>query len=274
MELRVERIDHLYITVSDLPQSEQFYDPVMQVLGFRKGTRPIAGEPHVHYFNRAMQYSLRPARRGERADPYGVGALHHLCFQLSSLAEVDEAQRRLRELGVQASEPALYPEYRPDYYASFFEDPDGIRLELVADSAGRRLIRERWHELTDFVDPVPRLLERDAARLQPSAADIALPNLFETEPPAQGETFRTLAQLGSTTIEQIVSSAEPAAQPSVQDHDEWVVVLRGRAELDVNGRRLELREGDQLAIAAGTPHQVLATSAGTMWLAVHVGRAN
>jgi hypothetical protein len=43
-------------------------------------------------------------------------------------AAVDRAARELREAGVEATEPRYYPEYAPDYYATFFEDPDGMRL--------------------------------------------------------------------------------------------------------------------------------------------------
>ena len=62
MTLEVLGIDHIYIAVSDLAQSTAFYDGVMKLLGFRKGTDPIGGQPHVHYFNRALQYTLRPAK--------------------------------------------------------------------------------------------------------------------------------------------------------------------------------------------------------------------
>jgi peptidyl-tRNA hydrolase len=151
----VTGIDHLYVSVSDLARAEAFYDPVMRLLGFKKGTRPIAGEPHVHYFNAIMQYTLRPARGGEH-DPYRPGAVHHLCFRVRDRAAVDALYHGLVELGVAASEPALY-EYRPDYYATFFADPDGIRLEIVCDTDGRRVIRTRWRELEDFVDPVATL---------------------------------------------------------------------------------------------------------------------
>jgi glyoxylase I family protein len=154
--LEVTALDHLYIAVADLARSEAFYDRVMRLLGFKKGTAPIAGEPHVHYFNRIMQYSLRPARDGAGGhDPYRPG-LHHVCFRVASRADVDDAARRLAALGIAVSEPRLYPEYAADYYAAFFSDPDGIRLEVVAERRMRTLVREQWHRLTEFENPVSK----------------------------------------------------------------------------------------------------------------------
>jgi glyoxylase I family protein len=150
----VTALDHIYVTVTDLRRSEAFYDPVMRALGFRKGTLAIGGEPHVHYFNRVTQYSLRPIRTDRSAhDPYRAG-LHHVCFRVATPADVDAAARHLRTLGVAASEPRLYPEYATDYYATFFADPDGIRLELVAHRRARSLVVEHWAALTEFEDPL------------------------------------------------------------------------------------------------------------------------
>jgi cupin 2 domain-containing protein len=216
-----------------------------------------------------MQYTLRPARAAETADPYRVGSLHHLCFQVRDAAAVDEAQRRLVACGVAATTPQLYSEYRPDYYATFFEDPDGIRLEVVCDTGGRRLLRERWDELEGFVDPVARLLERDAAN-PPAPLDLKRGNLFAADAPDRGEGFQKLAELRNLTIERISSSATPNLDPYDQTQDEWVVLLRGQAVLEVLGDRLELGSGDYLFLPAHTPHRVLETAAGSLWLAVHV----
>jgi len=155
MALEVSGVDHIYVAVSDLARSVAFYDPVMRLLGFRKGTKPIAGEPHVHYFNPETQYTLRQAKSPAAHDPYAPG-LHHLCFRVATNADVDQAARELRALGVEATEPALYPEYSPDYYATFFPDPDGLRLEIVATRRVRRLLRDHWHELTEFEDPLQK----------------------------------------------------------------------------------------------------------------------
>jgi catechol 2,3-dioxygenase-like lactoylglutathione lyase family enzyme len=143
--LEVIGLDHLYLAVSDFARASRFYDAVMGALGFRKWDRPIAGEPHAHYYDRTLQVSIRPAHSARPHDPYAPG-LHHLCLQVRDPAAVDGAFARLRALGVAASEPRLYPEYNPDYYATFLEDPDGIRLELVARKAKRDEVVARWDE--------------------------------------------------------------------------------------------------------------------------------
>jgi len=154
------RLDHLYVTVSDFQRSERFYDAVMERLGFRKGDTPIAGAPHAHYFTPLMQYTIRPAREGAPAhDPYAPG-LHHVCFQVRDRAAVDRAFQDLRDLGIAASEPHLYPEYAPDYYATFFTDPDGLRLEIVARRSLRDEIASNWNRFDVFLNPVARLRER------------------------------------------------------------------------------------------------------------------
>ena len=156
MSLEVTGVDHIYIAVADIQRSEQFYDVVMKLLGFRKGTKPINNERHLHYFNPVTQYTIRPAKTpAPQHDPYSPG-LHHVCFRVPTNADVDTAARELRQRGIAATEPKLYPEYAPDYYATFFCDPEGIRLEVVAHRRMRSVIRDHWHALTEFEDPLAK----------------------------------------------------------------------------------------------------------------------
>ena len=132
----------------------------MRFFGFHKGTDPIAGDPHRHYYNRDVRLTLRPARGGRhRHDPYAPG-LHHLCLRVPDRATVDATAQGLRRLKINVTPPRLYPQYAPDYYAAFFHDPDGIRFEIVNHLRVRREIRRRWSELTDFVDPMRKLNAR------------------------------------------------------------------------------------------------------------------
>ena len=144
MTVEVIGIDHVFVAVRDLEISGVFYDRVMSVLGFRKRAAPLGGDPHLHYYNRHVAYSLRPAREGTADhDPYAPG-LHHLCFRLVDEAAVDRAFEELRTAGVEATEPRYYPEYAPDYYATFFSDPDGLRLEVMNFRETRRRIMYDW----------------------------------------------------------------------------------------------------------------------------------
>lgn len=96
-------------------------------------------------------------------------------------------------------------------------------------------------------------------------------NLFhDALPPAQGERFDTLLQHRSLHIERIVSAADVSSQICVQTQDEWVLLVRGEAVLDVAGQSHTLGAGDHVFLPAGTPHRVVRTSQGAMWLAVHL----
>ncbi len=149
MSVETIGIDHVYIAVRDMGRSEEFYDPVMRVLGFRKGDGTIGGDPHLFYYNRHFVYALRPARDGTPDhDPYAPG-LHHLCFRVVDEAAVDRAAGELRAASVAVTEPRYYPEYGPDYYATFFEDPDGIRLEVMNFRELRRTLMYDWEARTD-----------------------------------------------------------------------------------------------------------------------------
>src|SRR5690348_13880244 len=137
--------DHIYIAVSDLATSEAFYDRVFLNLDFRKNKFAINGDPHVQYYNRHFGYVLRPARTQRPTDSYAPG-LHHLCLRVDSAEDVKRAAALLRKSGVLASEPQVYPEYASDYIATFFSDPDGLRLEITNYRQERRDRHDHWDE--------------------------------------------------------------------------------------------------------------------------------
>lgn len=141
--LEVIGIDHIYITVANLQTSEQFYDVVMKVLGFRKNQFQLDGETHIQYYNRFFGYVLRPARTTNSHNPCAPG-LHHFCLRVENEKDVKEVARRLKEHNISVSEPKLYSEYAPDYFAVFLSDPDGIRLEITNYRQERRERHDNW----------------------------------------------------------------------------------------------------------------------------------
>ena len=144
--IEVIGIDHIYITVSDMARSQAFYDKVMAVLGFRSNRFEIHGDPHVQYYNRHFGYVLRPAHALRSHDPYSPG-LHHLCLRVDSVDDVVAVAQALRTAGVDASEAQLHPGYAPDYWATFFTDPDGVRLEVTNYRQERRERHDEWDRL-------------------------------------------------------------------------------------------------------------------------------
>lgn len=142
--IEVIGIDHVYVAVTQLARSEAFYDRVLAgVLGFRKNRFEIDGDPHVQYFNRHFGFVLRPARAPGPHDPYAPG-LHHFCLRVDSPQDVRQAAERLRANGVEASDAACFPEYAQDYWATFFTDPDGLRLEITNYRRERRDRHDHW----------------------------------------------------------------------------------------------------------------------------------
>jgi catechol 2,3-dioxygenase-like lactoylglutathione lyase family enzyme len=143
----VTGIDHIYITVSDMARAEAFYTTVLgRVLGFRHNRFTLGGDPHVQFYNRHFGYVLRPARVASPHDPYSPG-LHHFCFRVDGVADVVAAAQALQAAGIAATDARLYPDYAPDYWATFFTDPDGIRLEITHYRLERRQRHDAWEHL-------------------------------------------------------------------------------------------------------------------------------
>ncbi len=97
--------------------------------------------------------------------------------------------------------------------------------------------------------------------------------VFRLEEPQEllhGESFRTLFEHKNVTIERIVSSGNQPATKYLQPHDEWVMLISGEAEMTLAGEPVSLRAGDALRLPGGVEHEVLRTSPGAVWLAVHV----
>ena len=95
-------------------------------------------------------------------------------------------------------------------------------------------------------------------------------NLFDYTLPKNGETFTTLLEHKDVKINRIVSSKALEEKLYLQDEDEWLVLLEGEATLLLNEEEKKLKKGDTLFIPAKTPHLVLDTQPGTLWLTVHI----
>ena len=143
-------LDHIDLTVSDLRRSTEFYELVLGALGFSRIEHPT----YTAWSNGRMNIGLRQATSAHPAaavDRFRPG-LHHLALRAKGRSDVDEFHRLLVGRGLPVLDPpAEYPEYGPSYYAVFFADPDGMKLELVHFPWGYwRRVQTQGH------DPRPR----------------------------------------------------------------------------------------------------------------------
>jgi glyoxylase I family protein len=127
---------HVDIVVSSLARSLPFYRELLRPLGYTeayeaKGER---GETIWYLDGEGVGASLgiREAQSASAAayDRYAVG-LHHLAFEAASKEAVDERYEWARSQGAEIENaPQEWP-YVAGYYATFFRDPDGQKLEIV-----------------------------------------------------------------------------------------------------------------------------------------------
>ena len=120
---KVVGIDHISVRVSDYKKSKAFYGRLFEFLGFE-----ISDEypDTIGWTNGKTRYWIAAAE-GRKKHRIGDVGLHHYAFELRSRKDVDALQSFLEKEGVRIVDPA--DEYYEDYYAVFFLDPDGIKLE-------------------------------------------------------------------------------------------------------------------------------------------------
>ena len=131
--MRSTGVHHVDLVVSSIERSLPFYTELLGPLGFNRvaeveGER---GETIWYIGGPGTAVGLREAQsEAVPYDRYSVG-LHHLAFEAASRSVVDERADWLRSQDVELeSEPQEYT-YIPGYYAVFFYDPDGLKLEIV-----------------------------------------------------------------------------------------------------------------------------------------------
>ena len=123
-------IDHLGLTVDDLPAAIAQWDPVLTAIGY---TRQDADASVAWGCGTETELIMRPAREpGTGPHVHGHVGWQHLAFDIASRDEVDRLHAIALESGWTAvREPKLYPRFNERYYASFVEDDNGIRIEFA-----------------------------------------------------------------------------------------------------------------------------------------------
>lgn len=122
-------VHHLIVNASDLERSRGFYGWLLPQLGY-PGVRHAPDASG--WFGDAGSFWVKRAdpRLGTDFSKDRVG-LCEVAFRAGSRAEVDRLGRELAAAGLPVLDPPREYDYVPGYYAVFFSDPDGMKLELV-----------------------------------------------------------------------------------------------------------------------------------------------
>jgi lactoylglutathione lyase len=123
---------HIGLNVTDLDRSSAFYQRVFGLDVLRESRQE--GRRFVFL---AKDGTLVLTLWEQAAGRYETGrpGLHHLSFQVASIDQVRAAEGTLRELGATFAYEGIVPHAEgADSGGIFFEDPDGIRLEIFAAS--------------------------------------------------------------------------------------------------------------------------------------------
>ena len=128
-------ISHLDLNVSEPARSLPFYRLVFGHLGLQplevSDDRGIWTQQYANGATWGIE--IRPPREAPPRDHherYAPG-IDHLAFHAESRADVDNLYATLIGAGYTVADPPAEYDYTPGYYAVAFDDPDGIRLEVV-----------------------------------------------------------------------------------------------------------------------------------------------
>ena len=117
------RFDHVDLRVRNLAECRPFYEALLPALGFTHG----AQIENWLQFERPNEGSV-PEFFGVTESPRHVANESRIAFWAVDNAEVDALAALIIALGARNVEGPLYED--PGYYAVFFEDPSGNRLEI------------------------------------------------------------------------------------------------------------------------------------------------
>ncbi len=126
-------IGHIYLYVSDLQKSYNFYKPFLEFLDYQQTVKEDWG---FAFENGGASIWFEEAREGYIQKGYHrkrIG-LNHIAFKVSSKEEVDKFYEEFlkpNSIPTLYNTPKAFPEYTDKYYAVFFEDPDRIKLEIA-----------------------------------------------------------------------------------------------------------------------------------------------
>ena len=124
--MKTRYLDHVDLRVKNFERARAFYGKLLPALGFTcDRSDPEWGTFYAVGGDRVSEFF------GFTEDRHHQPGATRISFWAESREEVDRLAQLVRDIGGKNLEgPELCPGYSPGYYAVFFEDPDGNKLEV------------------------------------------------------------------------------------------------------------------------------------------------
>ena len=123
--MKTRFFDHIDLRVRDRKKADEFYRQVLPAIGFTCDT----GDAELSCFTVPGEGKREFFCFNE--DPRHTPGETRISFWAETQEEVDRVAAVVKSAGGRVLEgPEMCVEYTPNYYAVFFEDPDGNKLEI------------------------------------------------------------------------------------------------------------------------------------------------
>lgn len=124
-------VHHIALTASNIQISSKFYDAILAPLGYLKHSSDDTICTWLGQMPEILLYASKPTGRKSTHETYAPG-IHHIAFQVEDQKTVIAVFEAVKKFGSKIlDEPREYPNYSEGYFAVFFLDPDGIKLEVA-----------------------------------------------------------------------------------------------------------------------------------------------
>jgi glyoxylase I family protein len=129
------QVSHLMLNVNRYDEAKRFYGWLLPKLGYPNQTdyaddAPKRGSGWYNDAGSVWVQEAEPRFREDQFHRHRVG-LCEIAFAADSRREVDELAVEIDGHGGRVTDAPRQYDYMPGYYAVFFSDPDGLKLEVV-----------------------------------------------------------------------------------------------------------------------------------------------
>lgn len=130
LEALTFELGHIGLNVTEVKRSIRFY---VNLFGYDLMGESHENGHHFAFLGKDGQVRITLWQQTSEEFNKAISGLHHLALRVDSIEQVKEVQQKLKELGVKFIYEGIVPHAEGSHSGGiFFEDPDGIRLEVYA----------------------------------------------------------------------------------------------------------------------------------------------